>query len=181
MTLPIIVIIILFILLILILIFVQYNTLTKLKLKVKQSKSGIDVYLQQRFDLIPNLVNTVKYYINYEKETFEKITQLRAQYNETKDIKISEELNNQINKILAVAENYPNLKASEQFLKLQKNLSKIESQLQAARRLYNNDVTKYNTKISIIPYNIIAMLFGFNEEYLFQIDENGKQNIVLDL
>lgn len=179
MTLPIIIIIILFILLILI--FVQYNTLTKLKLKVKQSKSGIDVYLQQRFDLIPNLVNTVKYYINYEKETFEKIIQLRAQYNETKDIKISEELNNQINKILAVAENYPNLKASEQFLKLQKNLSKIESQLQAARRLYNNDVTKYNTKISIIPYNIIAMLFGFNEEYLFQIDENGKQNIVLDL
>ena len=145
-------------------VFAQYNTLTKLKLKVKQSKSGIDVYLQQRFDLIPNLVNTVKGYMNYEKETFENITKLRTQYNETKDIKVSEELNNQINKILAVAENYPNLKTSEQFLELQKNLSKIESQLQAARRLYNNDVTKYNTKISVIPYNIIAMLFGFNEE-----------------
>lgn len=162
-------------------VFAQYNTLTKLKLKVKQSKSGIDVYLQQRFDLIPNLVNTVKGYMNYEKETFENITKLRTQYNETKDIKVSEELNNQINKILAVAENYPNLKASEQFLELQKNLSKIESQLQAARRLYNNDVTKYNTKISVIPYNIIAMLFGFNEEYLFQIDENVKQNIAVDL
>lgn len=162
-------------------VFAQYNTLTKLKLKVKQSKSGIDVYLQQRFDLIPNLVNTVKGYMNYEKETFENITKLRTQYNETKDIKVSEELNNQINKILAVAENYPNLKTSEQFLELQKNLSKIESQLQAARRLYNNDVTKYNTKISVIPYNIIAMLFGFNEEYLFQIDENVKQNIAVDL
>lgn len=162
-------------------IFVQYNTLTKLKLKVKQSKSGIDVYLQQRFDLLPNLVNTVKGYLNYETEAFENIAKLRTQYNETKDIKVSEELNNQMNRMLAVAENYPNLKASEQFLELQKNLSKIESQLQAARRLYNNDVTKYNTKISVIPYNIIAMLFGFKEEYLFQIDENAKQNIAVDL
>lgn len=166
---------------IILMVFAQYNTLTKLKLKVKQSKSGIDVYLQQRFDLIPNLVNTVKGYMNYEKETFENITKLRNQYNETKDIKVSEELYNQINKILAVAENYPDLKASEQFLNLQKNLSKVESQLQAARRLYNNDVTKYNIKISVIPYNIIAMLFGFNEEYLFQIDENANQNISVNL
>ena len=166
---------------IVLIIFVQYNTLTKLKLKVKQSKSGIDVYLQQRFDLLPNLVNTVKGYLNYETEAFENIAKLRTQYNETKDIKVSEELNNQMNRMLAVAENYPNLKASEQFLELQKNLSKIESQLQAARRLYNNDVTKYNTKISVIPYNIIAMLFGFKEEYLFQIDENAKQNIGVNL
>ena len=166
---------------IVLIIFVQYNTLTKLKLKVKQSKSGIDVYLQQRFDLLPNLVNTVKGYLNYETEAFENIAKLRTQYNETKDIKVSEELNNQMNRMLAVAENYPNLKASEQFLELQKNLSKIESQLQAARRLYNNDVTKYNTKINVIPYNIIAMLFGFKEEYLFQIDENAKQNIAVDL
>lgn len=166
---------------IILIVFAQYNTLTKLKLKVKQSKSGINIYLQQRFDLIPNLVNTVKGYMNYEKETFENITKLRNQYNETKDIKVSEELYTQINKILAVAENYPDLKASEQFLNLQKNLSKIESQLQAARRLYNNDVTKYNIKISVIPYNIIAMLFGFNEEYLFQIDQNANQNISVDL
>lgn len=179
MTLPIIGIIILFVLIILIV--VQYNSLTKLKIKIKQSKSCIDVYLQQRFDLIPNLVNTVKGYMNYEKETFEKIIKLRTQYNETKDLKVSEELNNQINKILAVAEIYPNLKASEQFLELQKNLSKIESQLQAARRLYNNDVTKYNTKIHVVPYNLIAMLFGFNEEYLFKINENTKQNITIDL
>lgn len=163
------------------LVFIQYNTLTKLKLKVKQSKSGIDVYLQQRFDLIPNLVNTVKGYMNYEKETFKDITKLRTQYNETKDIKVSEELNNHINRIIAVAENYPILKASEQFLNLQKNLSKIESQLQAARRIYNNDVTKYNTKINIIPYNIIAMLFGFKEEYLFEIKEEIRDNISVDI
>lgn len=172
-------IIIVFVLILLV--FIQYNQLTKLKLRVEQSKSGIDVYLQQRFDLIPNLVNTVKEYMDYEKETFENITKLRNQYNETKNIKISEELNNQINQIVAVAENYPELKASEQFLNLQRNLSKIESQLQAARRIYNNDVTKYNTKINIVPYNIIAMLFGFNEESLFQINDETKNNISVDI
>ncbi len=172
-------IIIVFVLILLV--FIQYNQLTKLKLRVEQSKSGIDVYLQQRFDLIPNLVNTVKEYMDYEKETFENITKLRNQYNETKNIKISEELNNQINQIVAVAENYPELKASEQFLNLQRNLSKIESQLQAARRIFNNDVTKYNTKINIVPYNIIAILFGFNEESLFQINDETKNNISVDL
>ena len=172
-------IIIVFVLILLV--FIQYNQLTKLKLRVEQSKSGIDVYLQQRFDLIPNLVNTVKGYMDYEKETFENITKLRNQYNETKNIKISEELNNQINQIVAVAENYPELKASEQFLNLQRNLSKIESQLQAARRIFNNDVTKYNTKINIVPYNIIAILFGFNEESLFQINDETKNNISVDL
>ena len=172
-------IIIVFVLILLV--FIQYNQLTKLKLRVEQSKSGIDVYLQQRFDLIPNLVNTVKEYMDYEKETFENITKLRNQYNETKNIKISEELNNQINQIVAVAENYPELKASEQFLNLQRNLSKIESQLQAARRIFNNDVTKYNTKINIVPYNIIAILFVFNEESLFQINDETKNNISVDL
>ena len=172
-------IIIVFVLILLV--FIQYNQLAKLKLRVEQSKSGIDVYLQQRFDLIPNLVNTVKEYMDYEKETFENITKLRNQYNETKNIKISEELNNQINQIVAVAENYPELKASEQFLNLQRNLSKIESQLQAARRIFNNDVTKYNTKINIVPYNIIAILFGFNEESLFQINDETKNNISVDL
>ena len=172
-------IIIVFVLILLV--FIQYNQLTKLKLRVEQSKSGIDVYLQKRFDLITNLVNTVKEYMDYEKETFENITKLRNQYNETKNIKISEELNNQINQIVAVAENYPELKASEQFLNLQRNLSKIESQLQAARRIFNNDVTKYNTKINIVPYNIIAILFGFNEESLFQINDETKNNISVDL
>lgn len=167
---------------IILIVLVQYNSITKLKMKVKQSKSGIDVYLQQRFDLIPNLVQVVKGYMNYEKETLQKIIELRTQYNETKDLKVSETLNNQLNNIIAVAENYPELKASEQFLNLQKNLSKIESQLQAARRIYNNDVTKYNTKINSVPYNIIATIFGFEEEYLFQIsEEKVKNNIDIEI
>ena len=152
--------------------FSQYNTLVKLKMKVKQAKSGIDVYCQQRFDLIPNLIETVKGYVKYEKEVFDNITRLRTEYNNTKDLGISQELNKQMNSIIAVAENYPDLKASEQFLNLQKNLEKIESQLQAARRIYNNDVTNYNTKISIIPYNIIASIFGFKSEPLFELEDN---------
>lgn len=166
---------------IILIIIIQYNTIMKLKQKVKQSKSGIDVYLQQRFDLIPNLVEAVKGYVKYEKETLEKITELRTQYNQTKDLKVSEELNNRVNQILAVAEKYPDLKASEQFLNLQKNLSKMESQLQAARRIYNNDVTMYNTKISVVPYNVIAGVFGFKPEDLFKIEEEARGNISVDM
>lgn len=157
----------------------EYNTIIKLKNKVKQSKSGIDVYLNQRFDLIPNLVECVKRYSKYEGELIEKITSLRTQYtkNNKNSLKNSEELNNSVNKLIAVAEDYPELKASEQYLNLQKNLSKIESQLQAARRIYNADVTRYNTKINVVPANIVASMFKFKEENLFEIEEDKKENI----
>ena len=169
------------IVIIVLIVFIQYNSITKLKMKVKQSKSGIDVYLQQRFDLIPNLVQVVKGYMNYEKETLEKIMELRTKYNETKDLKTSETLNNQLNNIIAVAENYPELKASEQFLNLQKNLSKIESQLQAARRIYNAEVTNYNDKVTLVPSNIVAKMFGFQEEKLFEIEDYKRENINIKL
>lgn len=160
----------------------QYNTLIKLKMKVKQAKSGIDVYCQQRFDLIPNLIETVKGYMKHEKEVVNNITRLRTEYNNTKDLEVSQELNRQINSIIAIAENYPELKASEQFLNLQKDLEKIESQLQAARRIYNNDVTNYNTKISVVPYNIIAGIFKFKSYSLFELeDENAEKNIKVEL
>ena len=169
------------IVLLVLIVFCQYNTLVKLKMKVKQAKSGIDVYCQQRFDLIPNLIEAVKGYMKHEKEVFENITKLRTEYNNTKDIKVSQELNKRMNSIIAVAENYPNLKASEQFLNLQRNLEKIESQLQAARRIYNNDVTNYNTKISVVPYNIIASIFNFESESLFELeDENARENIKVE-
>lgn len=176
--------IVIFILVILIIgvIAIQYNSIMKLKQRVKQSRSGIDVYLQQRFNLIPNLVETVKGYMNYEKETLKNLTELRAQYNKTNDMKISQELNNKINYVIAVSEKYPELKASEQFLNLQKSLSKMESQLQAARRIYNNDVTTYNTKISVVPYNIVASIFRFKEEELFKIEDVGaSKNINIDI
>ena len=163
--------IVIFILVILIIgvIAIQYNSIMKLKQRVKQSRSGIDVYLQQRFNLIPNLVETVKGYMNYEKETLKNLTELRAQYNKTNDMKISQELNNKINYVIAVSEKYPELKASEQFLNLQKSL-------------YNNDVTTYNTKISVVPYNIVASIFRFKEEELFKIEDVGaSKNINIDI
>jgi len=163
------------------LIFIQYNILIKLKLKVKQSKSGIDIYLQQRFDLIPNLVQVVKGYMNYEKDLFENITTLREQYFQTKEISISEDLNNKINNIIITAENYPELKSSEQFLELQKKLTKIENELQAARRIYNLSVTNYNTKIHTVPFNIIAKICNFKEESLFQIDNEAKGHVSASL
>ena len=163
---------------IIIYILAKYNKLVKLKNKVKQSESGIDVYLNQRFDLIPNLVECVKGYANHEKSVIENVTKMRSEYMKTnKSLKKAEELNNSMNGILAIAEGYPELKASEQFLNLQKNLSKIESQLQAARRIYNNDVTKYNTKIETVPTNLIASMFGMKKAELFQIEEYKRANI----
>lgn len=164
-------------------IFTVYNSLVKMRNKVKQAESGIDVYLNQRFDLIPNLVECVKGYSKHEKDLFENIVKLRAEYinNKKNDLKKAEKLNNNINQIMLVAENYPELKASEQYLNLQRSLSKIESQLQAARRIYNNEVTRYNTKINTIPTNIIASLFKFKEADLFTIEEYKKENINIDI
>lgn len=158
-------------------IFVEYNNIIKLKLKVEQARSGIDIYLKERFDLIPNLVQTVKKYTEHESSLLESITELRSKYNETKDLKISEELNAQLNQLMVVAESYPDLQATEHFINLQKNLSKMESQLQAARRIYNSEVTAYNTKIKTLPYNIVASIFKFEEEKLFEIKEEEKENV----
>ena len=162
----------------LIIVLQMYNNLVKKRNAVKQSKSGIDVYLNQRFDLIPNLVECVKGYSKHEQSIFTEIANLRTSYmNQSKDIKSAENLNNKMNQLIAVAENYPELKASEQYLNLQKNLTKIESQLQAARRIYNADVTNYNNKIELVPSNIIAKMFGFKPAQLFEIEEYKKENI----
>ena len=159
----------------------MYNRLVRLRNNVKQSESGIDVYLNQRFDLIPNLVECVKAYSKHEKELLENVIKLRTQCIENKNLKLAEELNNNVNKIIAIAEEYPELKASEQFLNLQKNLSKLESQLQAARRIYNNEVTDYNTLINTVPTNILAKIFNFKEADLFTIEEYKKENIDIEL
>lgn len=158
----------------------RYNKMIKLQNKVKSSESGIDIYLNQRFDLIPNLVECVKGYTKHEKELLENIVEQRTSYSQNKNLKIASELNNSINRIIAVAENYPELKASEQFLNLQNNLVKMESQLQAARRIYNIDVQKYNSTIQTVPNNIVAGMFGFKERDFFQIEEYKKDNISIN-
>lgn len=175
------VILITLVIIILFFIVIEFNTFVNLKNKIKQSKSSIDIYLTQRFDLIPNLVECVKVYMKYEESVFTKIAELRAEYNNSKDLKKGEQLNSEFNNLLAVGESNPDLKASEQFLNLQKSLIKMESQLQAARRVYNGDVTLYNTTISEFPNNIFASIFNFKEEELFEIEEYKKENIKIDL
>ena len=161
--------------------FFTYNSFVSRQNKVKQAYSSIDVYLTQRFDLIPNLVECVKGYMTYEQETLEKISEHRTKYLQNKNLKDAENLNNECNTILALAENYPDLKASEQFLNLQKNLSKIESQLQAARRIYNVEVNNYNNKVLMFPSNILAKFFGFKEEEFFQAEEQAQNNIKVNI
>ena len=160
---------------------IVFNGLVKKRNQVKQSRSSIDVYLNQRFDLIPNLVETVKAYAAHEKSIFEEVAKLRSAYMENKSLSTATELDKAVNNLIAVAENYPELKASENFLNLQKNLTKMEDQLQAARRLYNTDVTTYNTSLETFPSNVIAGFFGFKPEELFQIEPGKEQNVKIDL
>lgn len=177
--------IVLAIILILLVIFViiEYNSMIKLKKQMNNSYSVIDVYLQKRFDLIPNLVEVTKGYANYEKDILTKITEYRTSYNQNKDKESLNKLNDEYNNLMIVVENYPDLKASEQFLKLQKSLIKVESELQAARRIYNTDTTKYNTKLNVFPSNIIAKLFGFKEGELFELEDRTIQgkNVQVDI
>lgn len=166
---------------VLMMVLIIYNSLIVRKNKIKQAKSSIDVYLTQRFELIPNLVECVKGYMKHEQTVMEKVSALRSDYNKTKNLKSGEELNNMCNSMLGLAESNPDLKASEQFLELQKSLSKMESQLQAARRIYNSEVTLYNTKIATVPSNMIAGIFGFKEEPLFEAEVEAEENIEIDL
>ena len=138
----------------------QVNTIIYLKSRATRAYSTIIVFLKKRFDLIPNLVETVKGYANYEKESLEKITELRNSFNNGNK-EAGKKLNETYSKLIALVENYPELKASENFLQLQKELTKVEDEIAAARRLYINDVTNYNTKIQKLPFNILAILLGY--------------------
>ena len=172
--------IIIIVIAILLVLLIMYNGLVKKRNAVKQSRSSIDVYLTQRFDLIPNLVECVKGYAKHEEKLLKSITKLRTEYNVSKDLDKASLLNTQMNKLIAIVENYPDLKASENFLNLQKNLTKMEDQLQAARRLYNMDVTAYNTAIQVFPMNLIASAFNFTEEKLFELEPGKGENVKIN-
>ena len=162
---------------------ITYNKFVTLKKQMNNSYSVIDVYLKKRFDLIPNLVEVTKGYANYEQDVLTKITEYRTAYNQHKDKDALNKLNEEYNNLILVAENYPELKTSEQFLKLQKSLIKVESELQAARRIYNNDTTKYNTKLIVVPSNIIGKIFNFKEGDLFELEDRKieGENIKVDM
>lgn len=176
-------IVLVIILIVIIVILAKYNTIIKLQNNVKKSKANIAIYLNKRFDLIPNLVECVKTYSNYENDTLENIVSLRNNYNEQKNMNIKEaiKMNNSLNKYLAIVENYPDLKANTQYLNLQNELKDIENSLELSRHKYNDEVTKYNTVIESVPSNIVASIFAFKKADLFQIDDNKKENIKLEL
>jgi LemA protein len=158
-----------------------YNGLIRARNHVKEAWSDIDVQLKRRYDLIPNLVNTVKGYASHEKETFEKVTQARAeamQASTAGEHALKEaNLTAMIGNLMAVAEAYPELKANENFAKLQDELSDTENKIQAARRFYNNQVLAFNNKLQVFPTNIIGNMFGFKDEEFFDIgDEKQREN-----
>lgn len=162
-----------------------YNGLVAGRQKVKNAWSQIDVQLQRRFDLIPNFVETVKGYMNHEKETFEKIAALRTSWANATTVDEKAELNNQLSgtlkTIMAVSENYPELKANQNFLDLQEELRNTENKISFSRQFYNDSVTMYNTKLELFPSNIIANMFHFTAEPLFAAEsEEAKKNVKVD-
>lgn len=162
-----------------IVIIVKYNNLVKLYNTINRASADIEVYLNKRFDLMPNLVECVKGYSKHEEGTLEKITSLRSEYNnkDHKDIKDANEMNNELTKYLAVVEAYPDLKANSQYLDLQNQLRNIEDELENARRNYNNIVNRYNVAIDVVPSNLVADIFGFKKASLFKLEAEKKENI----
>lgn len=160
---------------------VTFNSLVKWKNRVEESWADIDVQLKRRYDLIPNLIETVKGYATHEKELFEKVTAARASAMGAGSLadKSAKEnmLSDTLKSLFAVAENYPNLKASENFGKLQDELSDTENKIQAARRFYNGNVRDFNTMLQVFPTNIIGNTLGFKPREFFGANGAERENV----
>lgn len=165
-----------------------YNGLIKLKNRVDEAWSDIDVQLKRRYDLIPNLISTVKGYAAHESQTFEKVTEARnkaMQAQGTGDAKAQAEAENMLSgtlkSIFALAENYPELKANQNFLELQRELSDTEDKIQASRRFYNGNVRDFNIKIELFPNNIFAGMLNFTKREFFEIaNEAERENVKVE-
>ncbi len=178
-------VIIIVIVVLLILIAGMYNGLVTSRNKVKNAWSQIDVQLQRRFDLIPNLVDSVKGYMKHEEGVLTKVTELRTSWAGATTVAEKAELDNQLSgalkTIMAVSENYPDLKANQNFSELQEELRNTENKISYSRQFYNDSVTMYNTKLEVIPTNIIAGMFNFKPEELFKTDsEEARKNVRVD-
>jgi len=177
-----IVIIIVVVVLLIIIAIAMYNGLVRLNVRAQEAWSDITVQLKRRYDLIPNLVNTVQGYAKHEKTVFEDVTKARSQALNAQGVKETGEAENQFQKTLkslfAVAENYPDLKANQGFLDLQSQLVDTEDKIQAARRFYNGVVRDFNTKRKVFPTNIFANMLGFRtDKDFFQVDETETAQI----
>lgn len=162
-----------------------YNGLIRLKNRVDEALSDIDVQLKRRFDLIPNLVETVKGYAGHEKETLEKVIQARndamnahQKGNMAEDAQAENVLSSTLKSIFALSENYPDLKANQNFLELQRELADTEDKIQASRRFYNGNVRDFNTKLQVFPTNILGKWLGFNSRAFFEITEAKEKEAV---
>ena len=158
-----------------------YNKLIALRNRVKDQWAQIDVQLKRRFDLIPNLVETVKGYTKHESETLEAVIKARNTYVSATlpedQMKADGELTKAISKLFALTESYPELKANTNFQALQQELTETESKIASARQFYNDTVMVYNNKVAMVPSNIIASLFKFNKEAFFEANETERQNV----
>jgi len=159
-----------------------YNSLIRLRNRVKEAWSDIDVQLKRRYDLIPNLMETVKGYMKHEEGVLTKVTEARASAMKATGAeekgKAENMLSDTLKSLFAVAENYPDLKASQNFLQLQDEISDTENKIQASRRFYNGQVRDFNTKIQVFPNNIIAGMLKFTVEKFFAIDkEEERENV----
>lgn len=156
-----------------------FNSLVRSRNQADEAWSDIEVQLKRRYDLIPNLVNTVKGYATHEKTLFEEVTEARTQaMNATTPAdKLAKEnvLSGTLKSLFAVAENYPELKANQNFLSLQGDLTDTENKIQAARRFYNGNVRDFNTKLQVFPTNMIGGMMGFKPREFFDIDEKGPE------
>ena len=158
-----------------------YNGLVSARNKVRDQFSQIDVQLKKRFDLIPNLVETVKGYAKHESETLEKVIEARNGYANAKTdaekMAASKEMSQGVMQIFALAENYPELKANTNFLDLQSQLKEVEDKIGYARQFYNDSVLMYNNKIEMFPSNLVASMFGFKKESFFEADDKERENV----
>ena len=161
-----------------------YNGLITLKNRTKEAWSDIDVQLKRRYDLIPNLVESVKGYAKHEKELLNEVTKARTEAMQTKGLadKAAKEnmLSETIKSLFAVAENYPDLKANQNFLHLQEELSDTENKIEAARRFYNGNVRDFNIKIQVFPNNMVANQLGFKEFELFEAQAGEKEPVKVE-
>lgn len=162
-----------------------YNSFITLRTRKDESWADIDVQLKRRYDLIPNLINTVKGYASHEKETLDKVTQARAlamnagtlaEHAQSENM-----LTDTLKSLFAVSESYPDLKANQNFLELQRELSDTENKIQSARRFFNTNVRDLNIKIESVPSNIIANMFSFSKAEFFELAEDSQEREVVDV
>jgi len=164
---------------------VTYNHFVKLNNQIDESFATMDVYLKKRWDLIPNIIETVKGYAKHEKDTLKEIVAVRNgdydKLSQSEKIKTNEQINRGVSKLMALAESYPDLKANENFLALSASLSAIEDEIAQSRKYFNAVVKDYNNKVELIPSNIVAKTLGYKTKDMFMVEESERKNIKVEL